>query len=751
MKKAGYLLIAILFLANPGKSFLNAQNKDSSYFTLELKAKPEAENKFNQKVESSYKLLKGSKALHNAKLTEKQLKSVARKHVIQASTLKDFFESLDPNSQERYIEFFNRANPLNAKFGEFYKIYKDSLTRSIKNYYTSHYSYGNKIIEKTTDNKAIMPLVDSQRFFLENTLQTPDPKPSHDGIEGSKLYVKHFYDSQQRDIITKVDQSIFLRGRYSNSEEPYYPDYPNFHTDYCGPAAGQSILEWFNVPVKDKYGIPLLTTKGIQEQLAKEMETEDGSDYTNFYDLVDVLIKPKYIGNRGYCSMVNEAGVEDIIYMLSQGTPVIALTAWDWKAHFITIYGYDNTKHQFILANSNVMSYDKLRERLNWDEAYGLSEAGMNAVGNFSNSIFSYCPTGCDKEYNYKVDHSIINWQSQAWPYIYFTDFVNQYGQSEQNKPLNLHGGLKKETHYITKRKPRREQVRIDAIYTHANSAGGFINLSTGNSNIISYPGYYSENFVQDNSVNYPLNIQCKVDKRFLDTQDEVACSWILKANDGSVIEKQDVYKVNTPSDGKSYIFTFNRPFALNFSILEFSIHEGWRKVSWKLEPCSNDIDGDWICDNVEDDMDGDGIKNTSDNCPTVPNPDQLDRDKNGIGYACDEPERCLADCGFGFDNETITMDPCLILCSDYLHKYDLMVKPDFYWWIVELMPVDIVNEIIDPQQTHFPFWRLTYLNKLNSSLKDTFSQYDLNMTSKERKVLIKKAIELKRKDLLQQ
>jgi hypothetical protein len=745
MKNSSYLIIIILFLTSLGKSNIKGQDNDSSDFKLELNVKPEAEKKFNQRVESSYVLIKGSKALQNAKLTEKQLKSIAKKHVIQAYTLKDFFESLDSISQKRYKEFFNNANPLHAKFGEFYKIYKDSSTRSIKSYYTSHLNYENKIIKKSTDNKAMMPLVDSQRIFLETTLQTPDSKPYHNGIEGSKLYVKHFYDGQQRDIITTVDQSIFFRGRYYNSMEPYYPDYIKAHDDYCGPAAGQSILEWFNVPVKDKNGNPLQTTEGIQEQLAEEMETEDGSDYTNFYDLVDVLIKPKYIGNKGYCSMVNEASVEDIIYMLSQGTPVIALTAWDWKAHFITIYGYDRTHNNFKIANSKDMSYSKLRERLNWDEAYGLSETAMNIVGNFSNSIFSYCPTSCDREYNYKVNHSLKDWQLLAWPYLYFTDFIKQYGQNEKNIPLNLHGDLKKETHYITKRKPRREQVRIDIIYTHVNSAGGLINLSTGNSNIISNPSYYSENIVKDNSVNYPLNIQCKVDKRFLDTQDEVVCSWLLKANNGLVIEQQDVNKVNTPSDGKNYIFTYNKPYALNFSALEFSIHEGWRKVSWKLEPCSNDIDGDMICDNVDDDMDGDGIKNTSDNCPKAPNPDQLDRDKNGIGYECDEVERCLTGCGFVFDNETITMNPCLLWCSDYLHKYDLMVKPDFYWWIGELMPVEIVNELINPQKVHFPFWRFTYLNKLNTSLKDTFTQYDINMTRKERKMLIKKAIELKR------
>ncbi len=66
---------------------------------------------------------------------------------------------------------------------------------------------------------------------------------------------------------------------------------------------------------------------------------------------------------------------------------------------------------------------------------------------------------------------------------------------------------------------------------------------------------------------------------------------------------------------------------------------------------CNNEIDDDRdgpvdcadsdcasnpACTNPDDDDDGDGVPNDDDNCVTVPNPDQADRDGDGIGDACD-------------------------------------------------------------------------------------------------------------------
>uniref|UniRef100_H3A0V4 Cartilage oligomeric matrix protein n=1 Tax=Latimeria chalumnae TaxID=7897 RepID=H3A0V4_LATCH len=70
------------------------------------------------------------------------------------------------------------------------------------------------------------------------------------------------------------------------------------------------------------------------------------------------------------------------------------------------------------------------------------------------------------------------------------------------------------------------------------------------------------------------------------------------------------------------------------------------------------DIDQDGKGDKCDEDMDGDGIRNTLDNCERVPNLDQKDTDRDGVGDACDSCPRISNPDQLDMDSDLVG-DPC--------------------------------------------------------------------------------------------
>jgi hypothetical protein len=74
-----------------------------------------------------------------------------------------------------------------------------------------------------------------------------------------------------------------------------------------------------------------------------------------------------------------------------------------------------------------------------------------------------------------------------------------------------------------------------------------------------------------------------------------------------------------------------------------------------------------WEVDLHVGDSDGDGVADSEDNCPSVPNPDQTDTDGDGVGDVCD---RCLTVNKAG--SGTVISDPAGINCgADCTEVYD--------------------------------------------------------------------------------
>jgi hypothetical protein len=73
--------------------------------------------------------------------------------------------------------------------------------------------------------------------------------------------------------------------------------------------------------------------------------------------------------------------------------------------------------------------------------------------------------------------------------------------------------------------------------------------------------------------------------------------------------------------------------------------------------PDQADLDKDGVGDACDPDKDGDGVLNAADNCPDKANPDQRDDDRDGMGDACD-PKYCYVVQGMSSDACLNPADP---------------------------------------------------------------------------------------------
>ncbi|MBW6536114.1 MAG: C39 family peptidase [Mariniphaga sp.] len=691
--------MTVLFYVFISQSFISTAQElsDSIYYMpLGFSVTSAANRIYNSKIQTESKKIKRVYRKAAMRLTDEFIEEEAQKQVLKEYTVGKFYNSLSDSSKANYRDFFNSRNQLGMNFENFLKVYRDSTIDLIQNLYKRK----GVLIDNSVQSREIL-------LNMENSERN---NPSHSGISGSKLFISKFFNGARRDIITTPKQSLFLRGQYNNVE-PYFPNYTNIQCkNCCGPAAGQSFLEWHNVKVKNNSGTVLIDTKTIQKQLSHEMRTEAGRDYTHFNDLTKTLIQKKYLGSQGYCVKTQNGTLTDVLYMLSQGTPVILLLAWDDNAHYVTVYGYDRENDTFQLANNKDLNYRTLKEYFYWKKADWVCKLGMNIVGVYKRSLFSYCPTGCSKSWAYEVPHATREYILTDWPTIYFTDFNKKFtSNNEKNIDLNFYG---------------LSTTTSSESYSHktkVSNSGSKITLLDGNTHIITYPYHLNKNVLLNNSVDQQFKVFCKVDQHFIDTQSEVESKWIIKDLNNKIIE-ETIAKIDWEpgiTDPQNYGYSLQKVYSKNIKSVEFNLHGGFRKVIWELLPCENDLDGDGICDEFDPDIDGDGVPNDIDNCIDVYNPEQLDHDNNGIGYECDCEERC-----------NVLPPPCPWLCEI---EWDIQEKHKFLDNLQYLMHSGFVDKIIKNPNEPFniikgKIWFLVLKVKFNKIIKETNIDIDKEM-----------------------
>lgn len=450
----------------------------------------------------------------------------------------------------------------------------------------------------------------------------------------SKLVAVRTFDGAYRYHITTQNQSIFLRG--SNSAAAY----PNYFNDQalcdqcCGPAAAQSVLEWFNVPVKWSDGTPA-TGNGVQKRLANLMETQEGIDYTDPDDLDRVLQMDEFRAGKSYCYQDGGATEIQLRKMLAQGVPVILLWTHDRYAHYVTVYGYSAGSDKYNLANSPEGDLDSWELRRRWSFDAGDDDVNIvtAAAGGRPYSLWAYAECDAPWAYRFPLDITFTT-PGGTIPEIYYDTFSSLYvGDGPSPPALNF----------------RLEQTWdfFPSFKAWANVSSGeeVVSLNPANTKIIARTSP-APGLLVNLSAGQPVPITVEVDKAFLDEYPDLWCGFRFFGVNGVMTTLSEGpcprLASGTASNGTTYQFKNQIPFdPTKQRWVAFGIHGRFRAVTWTLGGCLRDADADGACDEADDDDDNDGILDLADNCTLIRNPNQLDIDQNGIGYVCDRCEQC--------------------------------------------------------------------------------------------------------------
>ncbi len=708
--------------------------------TVMLRLRIKADQQLSTKIDNDlaqYKTEAINKFI-NAKeeYTDVQVSIEARKKLKSKITLNEYYNGLTPESKIWFEQFYNNTKPSSSiAFNAFLTVNGEKAILAIQ-----------ETLKQSAERKRTGNLLIDSSYVVPQPVSTSTSTPSFASvnndpvirnIDGSKIILELNFDGEKRYIISNPVQSIYLRGMRAPIGPYCYPYYTNVFCDACcGPAAGQSILEWFNVPVYGGQGELLTTTNSIQRRLANLMETTDGIDYTHPDDLYRTLTRDEFLGNKGFCYKEGDASFAQLQYMLSSGTPVILLIAKDDWAHYITVYGYNNLTKVFYCANysNGEVSYSHLDDLWSFASTDFVADCAYSVTGVFSNTLFSYCPDGCDQTYEYNINLGNMFAQpldaystSSKYYGLFNSTFVEN--QNEAGRPLNFYSII---------------APSIPSFDLHAKVNSSDVNLYLGNdTKVITRPGT-SNNTLINNSLGAPLNIKAYVNKKFLDTYPEVYCGFnIIDANNNTIWSDVKAFAnyslFVTPGDDVScYEFDFSQPYNPGIKLIEFNLHGGFRKIIWNLSGCTNDMDQDFICDEFDLDVDGDGIVNNIDNCPLINNPEQTDNDNNGKGLECDASEKCLVTCNPQYYQVAESArTACYLKCS---RRIDPRFPIDILERLVELQLWGDMPDPGDPQFERSNGYRSIKRN-IDRSLRST----NLNIPDEQVKQLIREISRVKK------